>query len=82
MNKAAQNVYERLRADGTQAGVVDTMQTRAELYEHLGYHAYEQQARQPVRREGRAMNAAGRPAPARQASAWRPVTGTLRPGSR
>jgi methylisocitrate lyase len=41
MNKAAQNVYERLRADGTQAGVVDTMQTRAELYEHLGYHAYE-----------------------------------------
>jgi methylisocitrate lyase len=41
MNQAAQNVYERLRADGTQAGVVDTMQTRAELYEHLGYHAYE-----------------------------------------
>jgi len=41
MNQAAQNVYERLRADGTQAGVLDTMQTRAELYEHLGYHAYE-----------------------------------------
>lgn len=41
MNQAALNVYERLRADGTQAGVVDTMQTRAELYEHLGYHDYE-----------------------------------------
>ncbi|MCU0869335.1 MAG: methylisocitrate lyase [Burkholderiales bacterium] len=41
MNKAALNVYRRLRDDGTQAGVVDTMQTRAELYEHLGYHDYE-----------------------------------------
>ncbi len=41
MNKAALNVYETLRRDGTQKDVVDTMQTRAELYEHLGYHDYE-----------------------------------------
>ncbi len=42
MNKAAQNVYQHLRSDGTQKNVVDTMQTRAELYDVLGYHAYEQ----------------------------------------
>jgi methylisocitrate lyase len=41
MNRAALNVYRHLRADGTQRAVVDTMQTRAELYEFLGYHAYE-----------------------------------------
>ncbi|MBS0321073.1 MAG: methylisocitrate lyase [Proteobacteria bacterium] len=42
MNLAALNVYRHLRADGTQAAVVDTMQTRADLYDYLGYHAYEQ----------------------------------------
>jgi methylisocitrate lyase len=42
MNQAALNVYTHLRADGTQKAVVDTMQTRADLYEYLGYHAYEQ----------------------------------------
>lgn len=42
MNQAALKVYEAVRNDGTQAKVVDLMQTRAELYEHLGYHAYEQ----------------------------------------
>jgi methylisocitrate lyase len=42
MNKAALNVYQALRRDGTQKAVVDTMQTRAELYDYLGYHAYEQ----------------------------------------
>jgi methylisocitrate lyase len=41
MNAAALNVYRHLRAEGTQRAVVDTMQTRAELYEYLGYHAYE-----------------------------------------
>lgn len=41
MNAAALNVYKNLRADGTQAAVVDTMQTRAELYEFLNYHAFE-----------------------------------------
>jgi len=42
MNKAALNVYDHLRRDGTQKAVVDTMQTRAELYDYLGYHAFEQ----------------------------------------
>lgn len=42
MNKAAENVYAAIRRDGTQQNVVDTMQTRAELYESIGYHAYEQ----------------------------------------
>ncbi|RQW29231.1 methylisocitrate lyase [Rhodobacteraceae bacterium CH30] len=41
-SKAALNVYEALRRDGTQANVVDTMQTRMDLYDHLGYHDYEQ----------------------------------------
>jgi methylisocitrate lyase len=41
MNKAAEDVYGALRRDGTQQHVVDTMQTRAELYDRLGYHAYE-----------------------------------------
>jgi methylisocitrate lyase len=42
MNKAALNVYRTLRRDGTQREAVDTMQTRAELYDFLGYHAYEE----------------------------------------
>jgi len=42
MNQAALKVYEAVRNDGTQANVVNLMQTRAELYEHLGYHEYEQ----------------------------------------
>ena len=41
MNKAALGVYATLRRDGTQQAVVDTMQTRAELYDYLGYHAFE-----------------------------------------
>jgi len=41
MNAAALNVYQTLRKEGSQASVIDTMQTRAELYEFLGYHAYE-----------------------------------------
>lgn len=41
MSKAALNVYQAIKDDGTQANVVHTMQTRAELYEHLGYHEYE-----------------------------------------
>ncbi|REF01996.1 methylisocitrate lyase [Cupriavidus plantarum] len=42
MNKAAENVFEAIRRDGTQKNVVDTMQTRQELYERIGYHDYEQ----------------------------------------
>lgn len=41
MSKAAQEVFEAIRRDGTQAKVVDTMQTRDELYETLGYQEYE-----------------------------------------
>ena len=41
MNKAALHFYETVRRDGTQKHIVDTLQTRAELYDFLGYHAYE-----------------------------------------
>ena len=41
-NKAAQNIFETVRRDGTQRNVIATMQTRAELYESIGYHAFEQ----------------------------------------
>jgi len=42
MNKAAENVYEAIRRDGTQSGVIKTMQTREELYERIDYYKYEQ----------------------------------------
>ncbi|PZU26214.1 MAG: methylisocitrate lyase [Stenotrophomonas sp.] len=42
MNKAAENVYTAIRHDGHQRNVVDTMQTREELYERIGYHTFEQ----------------------------------------
>lgn len=42
MNKAAQHFYETLRREGTQQSLLPAMQTREELYEVLGYHAYEQ----------------------------------------
>ncbi|MCE9678845.1 methylisocitrate lyase [Shewanella sp. AS1] len=42
MNKAAETVYQAILRDGDQKAVVDTMQTRMELYDYLGYHAYEQ----------------------------------------
>jgi methylisocitrate lyase len=41
MNKAALAVYEAERRDGTQKAVLDTMQTRDQLYDFLDYHAYE-----------------------------------------
>jgi len=41
-NAAALNVYRTLQEQGTQKSVVESMQTRDELYELLGYHAYEQ----------------------------------------
>jgi len=41
MSAAAENVYNTLRKDGSQESVVDTMQTRKELYEVLGYHEFE-----------------------------------------
>jgi methylisocitrate lyase len=41
MNAAALKVYNAIRKEGTQTSVVEAMQTRAELYEVLDYHAYE-----------------------------------------
>ena len=41
-NKAAENVYQHIRKDGTQKNVLDTMQTREELYKSISYHEYEQ----------------------------------------
>jgi len=42
MNKAALAVYQSIREQGDQKAVVDTMQTRMELYDFLDYHSYEQ----------------------------------------
>src|SRR4051795_619403 len=42
MNQAALNVYSHIRKDGHAKNVVDTMQTRDDLYKYLGYHDYEQ----------------------------------------
>jgi len=52
MNQAALKVYQSVKKEGTQKNVLDLMQTRAELYEHLGYHAYEQKLDQ-LFREGK-----------------------------
>ena len=41
MNKAALNFYGTVRREGTQKNIIDTLQTRNELYDFLGYHAYE-----------------------------------------
>ncbi len=41
MNKAAEAVYEAIRRDGHQKNVLDTMQTREELYDRIGYHEFE-----------------------------------------
>lgn len=41
MSQAALNVYQCIRQDGSQQRVINTMQTRSELYQHLGYHKYE-----------------------------------------
>jgi methylisocitrate lyase len=43
MNKAAAAVYTAIRRDGDQRSVLESMQTREELYESIGYHAYERQ---------------------------------------
>lgn len=41
MNKAAENVYEIIRKEGSQKSAIDSMQTREELYERIDYHEYE-----------------------------------------
>ena len=42
MNRAAEEVYGAIRRDGHQRAVLERMQTREELYERIGYHAFEQ----------------------------------------
>jgi methylisocitrate lyase len=51
MNQAALNVYRAIREDGTQKNVLDTMQTRADLYDFLDYHAYERKLDQLFAKE-------------------------------
>ncbi len=41
-NAAALQVYQTLRAEGTQKNVIDSMQSRMDLYDYLGYHEFEQ----------------------------------------
>ncbi len=41
MNAAALAAYQAIRREGTQKNIVDRMQSRADLYEYLDYHAYE-----------------------------------------
>jgi methylisocitrate lyase len=51
MNAAALKVYNAIRKEGTQKSVVDLMQTRADLYDALDYHAYERKLDQLFARE-------------------------------
>ena len=57
MNRAALDVYQALRRDGTQKNVLDTMQTRAELYDFLDYHGYEQKLDELFAKERRKQRA-------------------------
>jgi methylisocitrate lyase len=50
MNRAALRVYESLRKEGTQKSIIDSMQTREELYDFLDYHSYEQKLDELFRR--------------------------------
>ena len=51
MSKAALNVYQHIKDDGHQKNVIDTMQTRMELYDTIGYHEYEQKLDQLFQEE-------------------------------
>ncbi|MEP6657805.1 MAG: methylisocitrate lyase [Betaproteobacteria bacterium] len=59
MNKAALAVYDTLRRDGTQRAALPAMQTREELYDYLGYHAYEARLDALFARAHRAADEAG-----------------------
>lgn len=52
MSQAALNVYQHILADGTQQKIVSQMQSRMELYDYLGYHAYEQKLDQLFTEQG------------------------------
>jgi len=51
MSRAALDVYGAIRKDGSQRGVVDTMQSRAELYDYLDYHSFEKKLDDIFRKE-------------------------------
>ena len=51
MNKAAENIYEAIRREGTQSNVIETMQTREELYERINYYEYEKALDKTLGRE-------------------------------
>ena len=51
MNRAALRVYQSLRKEGTQKNLLDTMQTRDELYDYLNYHSYEKKLDELFSRE-------------------------------
>ena len=51
MNAAALKIYNAIRKEGTQKGVVDLMQTRNDLYDTLDYHAYERKLDQLFAKE-------------------------------
>ncbi|HEY3645782.1 MAG TPA: methylisocitrate lyase [Gammaproteobacteria bacterium] len=53
MSKAAERVYAELRSQGTQKGVLDTMQTRVELYDVLGYMDYEKKLDELFKQDGK-----------------------------
>ena len=52
MNKAAMTFYRAVLADGHQRNVVDTMQTREDMYDILGYHEYERKLDSLFLRDG------------------------------
>ncbi|WP_228291547.1 methylisocitrate lyase [Thiothrix litoralis] len=52
MCKAAENVYTHLLTEGTQQNVINTMQTRMELYDTIGYHEFEQKLDQLFAEKG------------------------------
>jgi methylisocitrate lyase len=53
MSKAALNVYQHIIQDGHQNNVIDSMQTREELYDFLNYHQYEKQLDDEMNKEGK-----------------------------
>jgi methylisocitrate lyase len=62
MSRAALHVYEAIRREGTQRGVLDAMQTRDELYAVLDYYAYERKLDALFAKDHRARHADVRPA--------------------
>ena len=53
MSKAALNVYQHIIQDGHQNNVIDSMQTREELYDFLNYHQYEKQLDDVMNKESK-----------------------------